>query len=340
MEFNCPRFLPCVLNLIAAAHVCLASEAQSQPTVLAPDDAMPLQARLDVLAAAGGGKLTLTAAPSVFHIGRFVLVHDAHDIEIDGQGATLRCLATLTNADARGDSLRFVNCRHIAIRNVHFDGNRDARGGFNSNPETLRFNSCDDVLVERCTFTHDVCDGVFAWGGYHPRTSELACRNLRITGCSFADPGRSCISMVGTCDALIENSTFEGARLTRPGAALDIEANPGDPPGINHHIRFINNRVRGCAMGVSVIQSASPHDIIISGNFFEAMVSPAPDWLSVGVFTLGTNVLITNNSFEPDPQGSAIDAEDGSSFINSNSYPKGRIVIGKGNHKLGTNFER
>ena len=333
-----------VHNLIAAEfalfYCCACIVAQTTAPAAPFDDATGIQSRLDALVARGGGKLTLTAPPAAFHIGHYLIIRDGHDIEIDGQGATFQCLGRLPIADANGDTLRLVNCRHITIRNLNFDGNRDARGGFNTNPETLRLNSCTDVLVEHCSFTSDVCDGIFAWGGFHPPSADRACRKLRIVGCSFSDPGRSCISMVGACDVLIEGSALEGAHLTRPGAALDIEANLGDPAGINHHISFVNNHVRGCALGVGIIQVCSPHDIIISGNFFEGMVSPARDWSSAGVFIQGENVVVMGNTFEPDAQGFAIDAEAGSSLINSNSYPKGRNVVGAGDHRFGVNQER
>lgn len=234
-----------------------------------------------------GGSVTIPAGRYV--VKQTIMLSNLHGLTVWAYRVTVVSDPSQTIATSVGDTFQLSNCSDVQIYGLSVDGNRVARGGFGMNPETVRLNACSDVLFRDCSFTGDVCDSIFAWSGQVPCTNiDLACRRISVESCRFTDPGRNCISLVGAAWCNVTNCNFTGPGGD-PGVAVDVEANNGDPVGINHHITISGNRVSNIKSAFFVIQTTSPHDVVISNNQIDGTSGD-------GILNFGTNTVVTGNN--------------------------------------------
>jgi len=232
----------------------------------------------------------VTIQSGVYSPSRPIVLKNVSNLTVFAYGVTIRADAKQSTATAaQGDTLQLTNCQSVTILGVSFDGNRAARGGFAVNPETVRLNSCSDIRFRDCSFTNDVCDGIFAWSGWvNPPSANLACQRITVDSCRFSDPGRNCISFVGAAWSSVVNCDFTGPGGD-PGVAVDVEANSGDPSGINHHITIANNRARGLKGAFWVTKTSGPSGVIVAENQIDGISGDA-------IFNEGSKTLIAANN--------------------------------------------
>jgi parallel beta helix pectate lyase-like protein len=276
------RFLPTVLALVMATVAWAQLPATAPAGAAVRDDTEFLRRQMVM-----GGVVTIP--PGTYVTTRPVMLTNVSDLTVFAYGVTVQADAKQSTKNSLvGDMFQLRNCRRIRILGMSFDGNRTARGGFANDPQTIHLISCTDVTIRDCSFTGDVCDGVFAWGGLNPKTADAACQRLTIDSCRFRDPGRSCVSLVGAAWCNVTGNDFEGPGGD-PGVAVDVEANTGDPAGINHHITIANNRCRNLKSAFFVVKTATPSGVIIVGNQVDSTKGD-------GIFNEGRDTIITANN--------------------------------------------
>lgn len=259
------------------------------------DDGPAIQAAIDELSRAGHGKLVFEPF-GVYRVGRRVVFSNAGDFEVDGQGATIKPLDAATVLTTDGDTMRFVRCSRFSVHDLTFDGNRAVRGAPTrvTTPVTLRLNGCSDFVVRDCRFRDSVCDDVFLWCGVNPRNADDHCTFGRITGCTMEGPWRNCVSAVHAAFIRVDHNTFRDARTSAPQAGIDVEPNPGDAPGITHHIDVESNTFVGCGVGAAAyFGKAGTHHVTFAGNRVSSC--------KVGLYSEATGTVFRGNVLDDSP---------------------------------------
>lgn len=277
-----------LLGLVVTALVmAFAAVLWGDPATTRPaphDDAPTLQKRLnrnDVVVTLAADYQTATP----------VILTNVHGLTVFAYGASITAAPTQTTGDVNGngDTLQLTNCSNVNIFGLAFNGNRNNRGGFSPNPVTVRLTGCSDIRFRDCSFTSDVCDALYLCAGYQPKTADLACRRVTVDSCRFNDPGRNCISIIGAAWCSVVNCDLADAVTSAPFAGIDIEANAGDPDGINHHLTISNNRVRNVRCAVQIVGVTSPTGIVITGNQIDSTRGD-------GIYNEAAGTLITGNN--------------------------------------------
>jgi hypothetical protein len=232
------------------------------------DDAPAIQSAMNALQKAGHGKIVFEPF-AVYRLSRWVGLHNVNDFEIDGQGATLKPTDRATVFGTEGDTLRLVACNRVRVHDLTFDGNRTRRGHplRSTTPETFRINGCTDFVVRDCHFRDSVCDDVFLWCNLDPTNINDRCQYGRITGCTFENPWRNCVSVIHGCFIRIDHNVFRDAQTSSPFAGIDIEPNRGDAPGITHDIDIESNTFVNCGAGAAAYYGKSgTHHVTFTSN--------------------------------------------------------------------------
>lgn len=231
----------------------------------------------------------VTLPPGHYNPSHPIILSGLSDLTIFAYGVSLMASPTQpTDTAANGDTLQIKNCNRVKIFGMRIDGNRVARGGFANNPQAIDIYCSNDILIEDCWFTGAVCDDIFAWGGFNPLSVSMACQRVTLHKNNHRDPGRNCVSLVGAAWSSVCSCDFEGPGGD-PGVAVDIEANGGDPIGINHHISIQDNRVRNFKGAFWAIKTANPYSVSVSNNVIDGTSSDA-------IFCEGTQAVICGNA--------------------------------------------
>lgn len=117
-----------------------------------------------------------------------------------------------------------VLCENVIIRGVNVDSHGPNNDG--CDPE-----SCNDVLIEDCTFaTGDDCIALNSGRNEDGRRVAVPCQNVVIRNCRMAD-GHGGITIGSQISGHVRNVFAENCRL--------------DSPNLDYAIRFKNNALRG-----------------------------------------------------------------------------------------------
>jgi hypothetical protein len=244
-----------------AVSLCLGIASSGAEPMSLGDDAPLLQAKLN-----GAHKLELRPG-YIYNVASSIVIRGG-PVVIVGNHATLRAANSLRVADAGGDILRLVGCSDIQIRDVVFDQNRSHRGAsLPCNPVAVRLLGCRNFSILGCTFSDSPADSIRV-AAMDPKDAATACHDGRIDHNVFAGAYRNGISVIGGASLRIDHNSF--ADITggqSPNAAIDIEPNAGDAPGIDHDITFDTNAIAHCGIGAAIYNhTAGTHDVSIANN--------------------------------------------------------------------------
>ena len=253
-------------------HAKLVAPATTQPVLLFPQrmgvspPASQPAPTLNILAAQQD---RIDLSPwNTYVVTSAVIWQSRSNITVDGHGATVLVDPSTSISQTEGSTFIFSSCSHVRVRNIHFDSQRQLRpGSWNANPQTLYLIKCRDVTVEDCTFTNDVCDGVYGWGGGSPSFGD-ECRDIRVLRCTFDNSGRNAISFTAAAFVSIDHCEFRHIRaaMTTINAGVDIEPNPTDPPGMCHDIHISNCTAVDCVFGLTGFNPSGTYNLVFVGN--------------------------------------------------------------------------
>ncbi|HSZ58600.1 MAG TPA: hypothetical protein VK797_23230 [Tepidisphaeraceae bacterium] len=207
------------------------------------DDAPAIQAAL-----LKGGKVSLNPG-QVYNIASHIVVNSG-TVWLEGNGAILRCADTFEVAAAAGDVFQFVGCDGLYVGDLAIDQNRMKRGNApNCDPVALRLLGCQHFLIRDCNLLDSPADSI-RLAATDPTNAATACIHGRITGCYLDGAWRNLISAIGAAFVRFDHNRFFNAiNGTGPNAALDIEPNLGDAPGICHDLTIDHNYAANCLWG-------------------------------------------------------------------------------------------
>ena len=296
---------------------------------------------------ANGGHILL--ASGLFTVSKVLLLEKLSNVTINGSPRTLiKAADGMTTASADGDLIRLTSCDGVTIHNLDFDGNASKRGGFATEPQSLRLMCSNDTTITGCHFRAAVCDDLFIWSGVTVPPSPgsagytpVACQFGEVGGCTFESPLRDGISLVGAAFFRVSGCTFRNVNATNPAnypgwapAGIDVESNSGDPVGSCHDLYFFGNTFINCFEGITAKFISRPTGLRIVGNTLDNCTYP--------INSEAADVEIFDNTINGgDPTKPAIASDNGGSArINFNRIT-GRgatpIYVESGN-TVGTNF--
>ncbi len=238
----------CLLTMLPALASCQvaapsAAAAATQPAKPVRDDAPALAKQL------GRSSAVVTLTPKDYTAATPIELRNVHDLVVFAQGVNLTADSRQSTAVTAGNTLNLIGCSNVRIVGLSIDGNRRGRG-LGLEAVAVRLNACVNVTLKDLSIIDAVGDGVFLWTGSDPTNPGDHCRAVRITGCTIADPGRNCISVIHGTGIRIDHNTLIGAATSAPMAGLDVEPNAGDAPGITTDVEADHNVVDGCGSGL------------------------------------------------------------------------------------------
>lgn len=203
--------------------------------------------------------------------------------------------------------LYFIECADFQLSSLTFDANRAGRVPREVPAHSINFQSCRQFTCSGVRSLNAVCDGFILFSAT-PAQPDTHCRAFRFVDCVADNCYRQGCSIIDGHDGLFSGGSFTNTNGTAPAAGIDLESDPGVPPGAISNIVVRNVRFAGNhGYGLLVSTVSRPSDIAVEDCRFEDNRAGAISWGA----TSGRISRVTISGFAPTATRGAIDVPAG-----------------------------
>ena len=254
------------------------------------DDTDAIQAAIDAMESAGGGKLVFPGG-ATYRAYRLD-VYQCSGWEIDLCGSTIKCPDTTGTVQGGDHVLRIRQCDDWILRNGTIDGNRDNRGSLAEvSAQSVVVRQGSNWLMENVASDNAAVDGFYISPEDNTDIDTFPA-NWTMLNCSADNGWRQGLSIINSINGRVIGGAYTNTTGTAPQAGIDIECNASSADPAHEGLLLSGVRLAG-NVGYGVIATSTivkTIGIVIDGCYFTDC--------DQGAIQPGTHTVINNCTFE------------------------------------------